>query len=33
MIHAEIAAAYDDAERNSEKPPNLRELRAEGFPA
>jgi hypothetical protein len=26
MIHAEIGAAYDDAERNNEKPPNLKEL-------
>jgi hypothetical protein len=26
MLHAEIGAAYDDAERNGEKPPNLKEL-------
>jgi hypothetical protein len=26
MIHAEVGAIYDDAERNGEKPPSLREL-------
>jgi hypothetical protein len=26
MIHAEIGAVYDDAERNAAKPPSIREL-------